>query len=286
MTQNAITWKDGFWHEGNPPMFGPMTHSLWMASAVFDGARSFERLSPDLDRHCRRVLESARVFGMTPDISAEEIERLAWEGIEKFPPETALYIRPLFYFEEGFVTPKAESGRFILSVFDSPMPEFHGLTACISRFRRPSPEMAPTGAKAACLYPNVSRTLLDARDRGFDNAVVLDGLGNLAEFGTANLFMVKDGVVMTPVPNGTFLAGITRSRVMELLRGDGIEVRECTLTPDDLFAADEVFQTGNYSKVLPVIRVEDREYPEGPVTKRARELYMAFAEREGGKRIE
>lgn len=284
MTQNAITWKDGVWHEGNPPMFGPMTHSLWMASAVFDGARSFERLSPDLDRHCRRAIESARVFGMTPTVTAEEIERLAWEGIEKFPPEMALYIRPLFYFEDGFVTPKAESSRFILSVFESPMPEFHGLTACISRFRRPSPEMAPTGAKAACLYPNVSRTLLDARDRGFDNAVVLDGLGNLAEFGTANLFLVKDGVVMTPVPNGTFLAGITRSRVMELLRGDGVAVRECALTPDDLFAADEVFQTGNYSKVLPVTRVEDREYAEGPVAKRARELYMAFAEREGGKR--
>ena len=284
MAGRSITYTDGKWHEGNPPIIGPMTHALWMSSVVFDGARSFERLAPDLDRHCQRVIDSARAFGMTPGVTAEEIERLAWDGIEQFPEDAALYIRPLFYFEDGFVTPDLDSVRFILTLFESPMPPFRGMTACVSSYRRPGPDMAPTNAKAACLYPNVGRALMEARGKGFDTAVVLDGLNNVAEFATNNIFMVKDGVVMTPVPNGTFLAGLTRKRVIELLRDDGIEVAERTLRLDDVYDADEVFLTGNYSKVLPVVRVEDRDYQQGPIAKRARELYMAFAEREGGKR--
>ena len=94
MTADSYTFHDGAWHEGNPPMFGPMVHSLWMASAVFDGARAFGRVAPDLDRHCERVIESAKLFGMTPEISAQEIENLAWHGIEKFPEDVELWGTP------------------------------------------------------------------------------------------------------------------------------------------------------------------------------------------------
>lgn len=285
MVGRSITYTDGAWHEGNPPMFGPMTHALWMASVVFDGARAFQRLAPDLDRHCQRAIDSALAFGMTPGVTAAEIEGLAWHGIEQFPGDAALYIRPLFFFEDGFVTPDTDSTRFILSVFESPMPPFRGMKACVSSFRRPGPDMAPTNAKASCLYPNVGRALMEARGKGFDTAIVLDGLNNVAEFATNNIFIVKDDTVMTPVPNGTFLAGLTRRRVMELLRDDGNEIEERTLRLDDVYDADEVFLTGNYSKVLPVVLVEDRDYQQGPVAKRARALYMDFAEREGGRKV-
>ncbi len=285
MTLDTCTYHDGAWHDGNAPMFGPMLHSLWMASSVFDGARAFARLAPDLDRHCRRVIESARSFGMTPDITADEIERLAWDGIEKFPDDAELYIRPLFYFADGFVTPVLESAEFMLSVFVAPMAVWKGTTACLSPYRRPSPESAPTAAKASCLYPNVARAMMDARDRGFDSAVVLDPIGNVAEFTTSNLFIARDGIVMTPVPNGTFLPGLTRRRVMELLRAEGVEIRECTLRFQDVLDADEVFLTGNYSKVLPVVKIEDHEYRQGRFADLARKLYFEFAEREGAKRI-
>ena len=285
MAGRSITYVDGAWHEGNPPLIGPMTHALWMSSVVFDGARSFGRLAPDLDRHCERVIESARAFGMIPKVTAEEIERLAWDGIDQFADDAALYIRPLFYFEEGFVAPDPDSARFILTVFESPMPPFRGMTACVSSFRRPGPDMAPTNAKASCLYPNVGRALMEARGKGFDTAVVLDGLNNVAEFATNNIFIVKDSVVMTPAPNGTFLAGLTRRRVIELLHDEGHEVQERTIRLSDVFDADEVFLTGNYSKVLPVVRVEDRDYQQGPIAKLARGLYMDFAEREGGRKV-
>jgi len=283
MAGRTITYHQGAWHEGNPPMLGPMVHSLWMGSAVFDGARAFSGLVPDLGRHCARVVASAQSFGMTPEITPAEIEALAWAGIEKFDAGAELYIRPLFYFADGFVTPDPDSATFMLTLFEAPMPAWHGTTACLSSFRRPSPEVAPTGAKASCLYPNVARAMLEARERGFDMAVMLDGLGNVAEFSTSNLFIAKNQVVRTPVANGTFLAGITRARVMELLRCDGVQVTEETVRFDDVLDADEVFLTGNYPKVLPVVRVEDRDYQEGPVSRLARDLYFSFAEREGRK---
>ncbi len=283
MAGRTITYHHGAWHEGNPPMLGPMVHSLWMASAVFDGARAFSGLAPDLGRHCARVVASAEAFGMTPEITAAEIEALAWAGIEKFEAGAELYIRPLFYFADGFVTPDPDSSTFMLTLFEAPMPAWRGTSACLSSFRRPSPEMAPTGAKASCLYPNVARAMVEARDRGFDMAVMLDGIGNVAEFTTSNLFIAKDRLVRTPVANGSFLAGITRARVIELLRGNGVEVVEQTLAFSEVLDADELFLTGNYPKVLPVVRVEDHDYPEGPMARLARDLYFSFAEREGRK---
>jgi branched-chain amino acid aminotransferase len=99
----------------------------------------------------------------------------------------------------------------------------------------------------------------------------------VAEFATANLFIAKDGVARTPVPNGCFLNGITRQRVIALLRADGVTVEEVTLTPDDVLNADEVFSTGNHSKCVPVTKVENREFAPGPVFARARALYWEYA---------
>ncbi len=288
MTTNpprAITWIEGNWIEGNPPLLGPMTHATWMASVVFDGARSIRRLAPDLDLHCARVIRSAGVMGLNAPVTAEEIERLAWEGIEQFGEDAELYIRPLIYSEEGFVVAVPDSARFILSVFEAPLPKGDGLKVCLSPYRRPAPDMAPTEAKTACLYPNVARALREARAKGFDTAVVLDGLSNVAELATANLFMVKDGVVSTPAINGTFLNGITRQRVIGLLRGDGMTVEERRITWPELEGADELFATGNYTKINPVIQLEDRNLQRGPFAARARELYFRYAETAGRKRL-
>lgn len=285
MDRASFTWKDGTWVEGNQPMLGPMSHAWWMASSVFDGARAFGRLAPDLDRHCARIIRSGETFGMTSPLSADEIIALAWEGIEKFPEDAELYIRPMMYFEDGFVAPNTESTEFILTVFEAPMPAWGGIKTMISSYRRPTPEAAPTDAKASCLYPNVARALMEARQKGYGTAVVLDAMGNVAEFATNNLFMVRDGLIQTPAPNGSFLSGLTRRRIIELLTGDGHAVEETTLTLEDLAAADEVFLTGNYSKVQPVVQVGDTDYQIGPVATRARELYFEFAEREGAKNI-
>lgn len=140
----------------------------------------------------------------------------------------------------------------------------------------------PTNAKAGCLYPNNGRAILEAKSRGFDNALVRDMLGNVAETGSSNIFLVKDGHVFTPAPNGTFLSGITRDRTIRLLGDYGFRTTERTLSVRDFMEADEIFSTGNHSKVVPVIRIEDRDLQPGPMAKKARELYWDWAHSTGG----
>ncbi|PKP82840.1 MAG: branched chain amino acid aminotransferase, partial [Alphaproteobacteria bacterium HGW-Alphaproteobacteria-2] len=137
-------------------------------------------------------------------------------------------------------------------------------------------------AKAGCLYPNNARMLAEAMARGFGNALVADAMGNVAETATANVFMVRDGEIFTPIPNGTFLAGITRSRHISNLAAEGMAVHETVLTFDDFRAADEVFLSGNLMKVTPVSRFDDVEYEIGPITRRVRELYWDWARSANG----
>jgi branched-chain amino acid aminotransferase len=159
----------------------------------------------------------------------------------------------------------------------APMPPPNGSAITLSPFRRPSMECAPVDAKAACLYPNNSRALMEAQARGFNNCLMLDLLGNVAEFGNSNVFMARDGVVYTPAPNGTFLNGITRQRVIGLLRADGVTVVEAAMSYADFQGADEIFSSGNFAKVAPVIRIDDRALQPGPFYRRARQLYWDFA---------
>ena len=273
----AWVYANGAWSNGNPPVLGLMDHAFWMASVVFDGARAFDGFVPDLDRHCARAVASAGALLLDPPVDAATLEGLCREGIARFAPGTHLYVRPMFYATGGFIVPEPETTRLAIAVHELPMPEVGDATVTFSRYRRPGPDMAPTNAKASCLYPIQQRALKEAREQGFTNAISLDPAGNVAELATANLWIVKDGVALTPAPNGTFLNGITRQRVMALFAADGIEARETTLTPRDILDADEVFSTGNWGKVMPIVGVEDRAKPIGPVYERARALYMDFA---------
>jgi branched-chain amino acid aminotransferase len=274
------TYVDGEWLEGNPALMGPRTHAFWLGSSVFDGARAFEGVTPDLDRHCERVNRSAAALGLKPTMAAKDIEALTHEGLKKFDPKAAIYIRPMYWADAGgymAVPADPESTRFCLCLYETPMPPPTGFSVTKSSFRRPTRETMPLDAKAGCLYPNNARAVLEARAKGFDNCVVLDMLGNVAETGTSNIFMAKDGVVFTPAVNGTFLNGITRQRTIQLLRAAGVAVEETTLSYQSFLDADEVFSSGNYSKVVPIIKIEDRDLQPGPLFRKARDLYWEFA---------
>ena len=279
------TFVDGEWLSGNPPLIGPASHAMWLGSTVFDGARWFDGVAPDLDLHCRRINRSAEALGLAPTMTPEEIEGLAREGVEKFDGRTAIYIKPMYWAEHGsfsVVVPDPASTRFALCLFEAPLGDPKaGSALAVTPFRRPTVECMPTDSKAGCLYPNNARMLVEARKRGFDNALVRDMLGNVAETASSNIFMVRDGVIFTPAANGTFLAGITRSRVIGLLREAGFDVVEATLTVADFETADEIFTSGNYSKVVPVTRLESRDLAPGPVTAKARDLYFDWAHSRG-----
>ena len=275
------TYFNGTWHDEDVPIMRAADHGSWLGSSVFDGARFFDGRAPDLLAHCERVNRSAQALMITPTLKAAEIVEIAREGLKAYDPSDAVYIRPMYWALDGDATaivPNANTTGFALCLEAIPMADQNASTTLgRTSFRRPVLEDNVVNAKAGCLYPNNARMLAEVRRNGFGNALVADAMGNVAETATANVFMARDGVVFTPIPNGTFLAGITRSRHISNLRADGIQVHETVLSFADFEDADEVFLSGNMTKVTPVTGIEGKSYQVGLITRRARELYWDWA---------
>ena len=279
--KNIWTYFDGSWQQGNTAVMGAADHGMWLGTLVFDGARQFEGVTPDLDRHCERINQSALAMGLKATVATEDMVGIALEGLSNLPAGTPAYIRPMYWSTESgpaIVDADAESTRFCLCIEDLPMPPADASTTLgTTTFVRPTLQTAMVNTKAACLYPHNARMLREVNQRGFKNAIVCDSLGNVAESATSNLVMVRDGEVFTPVPNGTFLNGITRQRISTLLKADGMTVHETTLRMEDFEQADEVFLTGNATKITPVTQIENKNFQAGPIAKRSRELYWDWA---------
>ncbi|MBO9450904.1 branched-chain amino acid aminotransferase [Tropicibacter sp. R16_0] len=278
---NIRTYFEGTWHDGNVPIMRAADHGAWLGSGVFDGARMFDGLAPDLEAHCARTNRSAEALMLTPTVSTEEMVEIAREGLKAYGKDTAVYIRPMYWGIDGdptAIVPQPDSTGFALCLEEIPMaaPEA-SVTLTTTRFRRPVLEDAVVNAKAGCLYPNNARMLKEARAKGFNNALVADAMGNVAETATANIFMVRDGEVFTPIANGTFLAGITRARHIKNLEADGVKVHEAVLSFQDFHDADEIFMSGNMNKVTPVTALDDTQFQIGPIARKARALYWDWA---------
>lgn len=279
--KNIRTYFEGRWHEGDIPVMRAADHGIWQGSSVFDGARLFDGVTPDLDKHLARVNRSASALMITPTVSDGDMLEIAREGLKAYSPQQSVYIRPMYWALDGNdlgIAPLENSTAFALCLEEVAMPPAEFMTTLTrTRFRRPVLEDAVCNAKAGCLYPNNARMLVEAKSKGFGNALVADAMGNVAETATANVFMVKDGVAFTPIANGTFLSGITRARHIANLRADGVEVIETVLSFGDFHAADEVFLSGNFAKVTAVREFDGTVYRDNKITRRARQLYLDFA---------
>ncbi|WP_370303032.1 branched-chain amino acid aminotransferase [Pseudooceanicola sp.] len=278
---NIRTYFDGIWHADDVAILRAADHGAWLGSGVFDGARLVDGLTPDLDLHCARVNRSAEALMLTPTVTPADMVEIVKEGLAAYAPGSAVYIRPMYWGIDGDATaivPQPDKTGFAICLEEIPMADpSASVTLTRTRFRRPVLEDAVVNAKAGCLYPNNARMLAEARSKGFSNALVADAMGNVAETATANVFMVRDGEVFTPVANGTFLAGITRARHIANLEADGMKVHQTVLSFADFEAADEVFLSGNMNKVTPVTAFDDTRYQPGPVTRRVREMYWDWA---------
>ena len=278
---NIRTYFEGAWHAGDVMIMRAADHGSWLGTTVFDGCRQFDGVTPDREAHCARVNRAAAALMNTPPVSTGDMVAIVREGLSHYPRTAAIYNRPMYWALDGGdlgVAPKEGATGFAVCLEEIPMaPASATTTLTTTRFRRPVLESSVVNAKAGCLYPNNARMLVEARAKGYGNALVADALGNVAETATANVFMVKDGEFFTPVPNGTFLAGITRSRHIANLRADGHRVHETVLTFDDFRQADEVFMSGNMSKVTPVTEFDGTHFQVGPMTRRVRELYWDWA---------
>lgn len=156
---------ESHWHVGAVPVAYASTHALWMASSVFDGARWFDGVAPDLLLHCQRLNRSAVALGLKPVLDPEAIAAIALQGLRRFAGEVPIYIRPAYFATRGteqWVPPDPESTAFCLSLREVPFTDLPGCSLTVSKFRRATIETNTTDAKAGCLYPNSARALREA----------------------------------------------------------------------------------------------------------------------------
>lgn len=276
--RNGIIWMDGEFLPWREAKLHVLSHALHYGSAVFEGERAYHGKVFRLREHTERLLQSGRILGFNIPYSADEIDAITVELL-KMNNMTNAYVRPIAWRGSEDMGVSAHSKKIHLAIacwawpsYFSPEARAKGIKLMISPWARPAPNTAPTAAKASGLYMICTLSKNMAEEKGYNDCLMLDWRGQVAEATGANVFMVKDGTIHTPTPD-CFLDGITRRTVMDLARGLGYKVVERAIMPDELATADEVFLTGTAAEVTPVGQIGDWTYTPGPVCHALIEAY-------------
>ena len=272
--RNGHIWYDGAMRDWRDSKIHVLAHSLQYGSAVFEGERVYGGKVFKLTRHSERLHKSAQMIGMELPYSVSEIDAATIAVVRANNLEDA-YVRPVAWRGAEVIGVGSKGTKVHLAIAAFPWPSYYGAKAIslkTSRWKRPSPESAPTGAKCAGLYVICTMARDEALAAGYDDAFMLDYRGRIAEATGANLFFLIDGELHTPEPD-CFLNGITRLTVMDLARQHGFKVIERAMQPDEISQATEVFITGTAVEVTAVNKIDDQEFEVGPVTRQLAEAY-------------
>ncbi|WP_243453856.1 branched-chain amino acid aminotransferase [Sandaracinobacteroides saxicola] len=278
--RDGMIWFDGAlrpWRETNVHV---LTHAMHYASAVFEGQRAYGGEIFALSQHSERLINSARILGFEIPWSREQIDAACRETLAASGLRDA-YMRPLAWRgseQMGVAAPKSKIHLAIAAwewgAYFGAEALAKGLKLEIAPWRRPAPFTAPTASKAAGLYMICTMSKHHASDHGYDDALMLDWRGQVAEATGANVFFVKDGALHTPVPD-CFLDGITRRTVMGLARARGVEVIERAIWPEELEQFEQCFLTGSAAEVVPVGSVGPWRFEVGALTQQLMSDYAA-----------
>jgi branched-chain amino acid aminotransferase len=263
-----------------------LTHAMHYGTSVFEGIRAYETDRGAavfrLDEHSRRLLDSAKIIGMKVDLSVDDINRAILETIRKNERKSC-YIRPLLWYgaESLGVNPTRNRVHFMVAtlpwgVYLGEEAVRQGAKLMTSSWRRSSGDIMPTKAKAGGNYINSVLANQEARENGFDEALLLDKEGFVAEGSGENIFMLRDEVLY-PIAHSVNLRGITRDSVVRIAEWMGTEVRATMATRDELYTADEVFMVGTAAEVTPIASIDRRPIGKGvagPFALRMRETYL------------
>ena len=277
--RDGMIWMDGKiipWRDANIHI---LTHGLHYASAVFEGERCYSGTIFKSTQHSERLIRSADLIGMNPitlspqQLNDAKMEILAANGLKD------AYLRPVAWrgSEQMGISAQLSQTHFAIACWEWPSyfsPEMRekGISLQTAKWRAPAPDTAPVASKASCLYATHTMSKHAAEKDGFTDALMLDYRGLVAEATGANIFVIKNGAIKTPIPD-CFLNGLTRQTVMELARELKIPLEEARITPEELKAADEVFLTGTAAEVTAVGKIDDVEFKVGDVTRRLRSAY-------------
>jgi branched-chain amino acid aminotransferase len=286
ITPTEKIWMDGTMVPWDEARVHILTHTLHYGSGVFEGIRAYEtRKGPAIFRlndHVARIFRSAKIFAIEIPFSYETI----FDACKDVVRQTGLpscYVRPLVYLGYGEMGVNPMPAPVNVAIAAWPWGAYlgdeglaRGIRLKISSWKRHDPNIIPPAAKGTGQYINSSMAKLEAIRAGYDEAILLNGQGFVAEASGENIFIVRDGELITPPVSAGALIGITRDSVMQIATDLGITVREADMVRSDLYTADECFLTGTAAEVTPVREVDDRVIGDpGPVTKKLQEVFFS-----------
>lgn len=279
--RDGVIWFDGEIIPWRDAKIHFLTHSLHYGSAVFEGVRAYGGRIFKLHEHTQRLIEGARILGYRIPYSAEAINA-ACNQVIALNGLTDCYLRPAAWRGSDKVGLSPGGARIHVAIatwewpsYFSPAQRMKGIRLQHSSWRRPAPDTAPTQAKASGLYQICTMAKQQAEAEGYDDALMLDYRGLIAEATGANIFLAIDGKLHTPTPD-CFLNGITRQTVIALAREDGIDIVERQIEPAELERASEIFLTGTAAEITPVGEIGGLRFTPGPLTRRMIDRYSVL----------
>ncbi len=278
--RDGFIWLDGKlvpWRDAKTHV---LTHGLHYGSCVFEGERAYGGRIFKSREHTERLHKSAELLGFSVPYSVEEIERAKEETL-KANNITDGYLRPVAWRGSEMMAISAQHNTIHVAIATWAWPSMFkpeikakGIRLAMAEYKRPSPETAPTASKAAGLYMICTISKHAAEKAGFDDALMLDYRGYLAEATGANLFLIIDGEIHTPKAD-CFLDGITRRTVIALAKDNGFTVHERHIKPEELARVQEVFLTGTAAEITPVGEIAGQKFTPGSVTHKLMDAYSA-----------
>jgi len=276
--RDGVIWLDGEMVPWRDARVHVLTHALHYASSVFEGQRAYNGEIFKLTEHSERLRRSAQLLGFELPWNTQEIDD-ACRQVLKANNFVDAYMRPLAWrgSESMGVAPGNTKPHMAIAAWEwgkyyDPRHSEHGIRLEIAPWRRPAPYTAPTESKASGLYMICTLSKQQAEQRGFDDALMLDWRGRVAEATGANVFFVRDGALFTPIPD-CFLDGITRRTVMDLARKRGIDVVEKAIWPEELESFEQMFLTGSAAEVTPVQSAGPWRFEVGDLTRQLAKDY-------------
>jgi branched-chain amino acid aminotransferase len=278
--RDGVIWFDGALIPWRDAKVHVLTHGLHYASCVFEGQRVYNGRTFKLTEHTERLFHSAGVLGFELPFTVKEIDQACRDVIEAQGLIDA-YLRPVAWRGSEMMGVSAQQNAIHVAIaswewpaYFSPEARLKGIRMKISPWRRPAPDTAPTNSKAAGLYMICTLSKHMAEAEGYNDALMFDYRGHVAEATGANIFFVKDGTIHTPTPD-CFLDGITRRTVIGLARTRGYDVVERTIMPEELADFSECFLSGTAVEVTPVSEVDDYSFAAGDITRTLMQDYDA-----------
>lgn len=273
MTEEPRVWLDGNIIKESEAKVSIMTHSLQYGSGIFEGIRSYETNKNDsavfrLDEHIRRFFNSARTYYMDLNFTPAQIKKAILELL-KVNSLTSSYIRPFAFYNDSRIGIHTRDKR--LSVFIAAVPfgayfgdaQQRGLRCKVSSWHRITSSVLPIQAKASGNYLNSIIANAEVRKAGYDEAIMISANGFVAEGPGANIFLVRDGKLITPNKDSDILLGITRDSIIKIAGSLHLEVDERFVHREELYSADEIFLVGTAAEVTPVVSVDSVNVGEG-----------------------